>query len=943
MNLDSHSSERSSEPSLERHSGNAPTDSSLDFPVPGDAICFGSFVLIPQHHQLLKNGEPVPLGSRAMLLLIAMASRPGELLEKSELLTLVWPKVVVEECNLRAQVLTLRRVLSEDNDFNCIVTVPGRGYRFVAPVSAPVIAAQPQPPVVQANAMPQGAMRQVFGREALLERLEGHLQRCRFITITGHAGTGKTTVAMALGNRLLMHYPQGVRFIDLAPVSRGHLVYAVIADALGIDSTLEDPLKAIATTLANSKALLILDNCEHVLEETATAIETILHNAPQCSVLVTSREALHAEGEFVHDLSPLRCPAANTELDAPQALTYPAIELLVERIAAHDLGYVFTDQDVQAASDICRKLDGNALAIEIAAARVRAFGINQLVEMLDGSFRLQMTGRRTALPRHRSLSAALDWTYAMLSADEQSMLRQLSVFTGPFTLHSVNAVIDVDANDMAQLIESLMDKSLVIARQHASVKRYRLLETTRLYAAHKLAEHGETDTVAQRHARWTLAALKASVQELTSTAPQTWIEQYAAEIDSVRTALDWAYSPHGELDLAVELTLVSVPLWLRLSLTGECYDWVNRGLQARGEHSALQRRQRMLLLTVSASVMTLAFGGGSKLRESWQQVSEDAQALDDVEHQLRALWGMWNDQTCCNQYVAALELADRYVALSKSNHRSERQLLGLRMQANALFHQGRLDNARTAVIEALSSPLSANTHIIDLHFDQRIAARSLKAQIQCLQGDVGPSLLSLEENVNQAISLNHPATLWYTLCLSAIPTTLIAGQLHKSRHYLSLLQTSIEGHDLYLWRQFTRCFEYILMIRQGRAEEGVPALGEVMEQLREQGDTPLHSLIRSEYANGLIKLGLEHRALQVIDETLQVAQSREDRWFVPELLRIKAHILIDQGPLAETSPRQVLSEAMGEASRQGAHFWSARIAADLGRLQSMDIPQADIA
>lgn len=929
MNLDRHSPE------------DALIESGLDFPVPGDAICFGSFVLIPQHHQLLKNGEPVPLGSRAMLLLIAMASRPGELLEKSELLTQVWPKVVVEECNLRAQILSLRRVLSEDSDFDCIVTVPGRGYRFVAPVSTPVSVARS--PAVQAHGMPQGAMRQVFGRDSLLNILELQLQRCRFITLTGHAGTGKTTVALALGNRMLAQYPEGVRFIDLAPVSRGHLVHAVIADALGIDSTLEDPLNVIATHLANSKALLILDNCEHVLEETATAIETILRNAPRCSVLVTSREALHAEGEFVHDLSPLAFPPAKAVLNTQQARTYPAVQLLVERITAHDLGYVFTDSDVKAAPDICRKLDGNALAIEIAAARVRAFGIDQLVEMLDGSFRLQMTGRRTALPRHRSLSAALDWTYAMLSADEQLMLRQLSVFRGPFMLHSVKAVTDVASQNQAQLLESLMDKSLVIACQQGSITRYRLLETTRLYAARKLAEHAETDTVAQRHARWTVVELKESVQALNKTTPQAWIEQYAEEIDSVRTALDWAYSPVGEPGLAVELTLLSVPLWLRLSLTGECYDWVNRGLQSTSEFTRVEQRQRMLLLTVSASVMTLTFGGGTKIRQSWEQVSQDALALDDVEHQLRALWGMWNDQTCCNQYVAALDLAERYVALSKSAQRSERQLLGLRMRANALFHQGQLDRARTAVIEALSSPLSANSHIIDLHFDQRIAARSLKAQIQWLQGEVGPALLSLEENVNQAIILNHPATLWYTLCLSAIPTTLIAGQLHKARHYLSLLQASVEGHDLYLWRQFTRCFEYILMIRQGRAEEGVPALGEVIEQLRDQGDTPLRSLIRSEYSLGLITLGLGHRALEVIDETLCVARSREDRWFLPELLRIKAQILIEQGARAVTAPRDVLSEAMSEASRQGAHFWSARIAGDLLRLQSMDLPQADLA
>jgi predicted ATPase len=904
------------------------SNSSLDSPVADDAIYFGEYVLIPKHHLLLKNGEPIPLGSRAMLLLIAMATRAGDLLEKGELLALVWPKVVVEECNLRAQILTLRRVFADNGALGYIVTVPGRGYRFVAPITQLPPA---RPHAALGNAELQGTIKRIFGREALLGALEKQLGQRRFVTITGHAGTGKTTVALALANRMLHQYPQGVSFVDFAPVSRGQCVPVIIAAALGIDCTAGDPLLVIAHSLVASKTLLILDNCEHVLEETAKAVETILRSARQCSVLVTSREPLHAEGEVVHDLAPLPFPAQDARLDTVQALAYPAIALLVERIAAHDLGYVFTPRDVDAAAAICRKLDGNALAIEIAAARVRAFGIEPLVQMLDGSFRLQMTGQRTALPRHRTLGAALDWTHAMLCASEQAMLRRLSVFTGVFTLHAIKAVIAIDARDPAQLMESLVDKSLVISCGQGSARRYRLLETTRLYAAQKLAEQDETAVTARRHATWTLDELKASVQDLVKTTPQTWLARYGTQVDCVRAALDWAYSSQGDYGLAVELTLVSLPLWLRLSLSAEYYDWVNRGLRPIYDSVPIQRRQRMLLLTASASVMILTFGGGARIRKVWLQVGEDALMLNDTEHQLRALWGLWHDRSCANQYIAALELADQYVALSQSAARSERQLLGLRMRANALFHMGRLDDARRSVVEALSAPLSANTHLIDLHFDQRIAARSLKAKIHLLQGDVAAALSTLEKSVSQAISLNHPATLWYTLCVGAIPTVLLVGNEQKARHYLSVLQDSLEGHDLYLWRQFSRCFEHILLIRQGASEDGVPRLGEVLEQLQDQGGSPLYSLLRSEYALGLAMLGLEHRSLAIIDETLQTARSREERWFIPELLRIKAQLLLKQGsPLTH----RVLQEAWNEAENQGAHFWSTRIAADLDRLKT---------
>ncbi|WP_434577225.1 winged helix-turn-helix domain-containing protein [Pseudomonas sp. Z5-35] len=904
-------------------------DISQNIPVPDNAICFGAYVLIPQHHLLLRNGEPVPLGSRALLLLITMATRAGELMEKAQLLTLVWPRVVVEECNLRAQILTLRRTFAANGDLGYIATVPGRGYRFAAPITTLSNSArQPDKP---ANAELQDPIKRIFGREELLDTLEKQLEQRRFVTITGHAGIGKTTVALALANRMRQRYPQGVSFIDLAPVSRGQLVHVVIAAALGIDCTAADPSTVIASSLATSQALLILDNCEHVLEEIAKSIETIQRGARQCSVLATSREPLRAEGEFVHDLAALPFPTPDARLDTVQALGYPAIALLVERIAAHDLGYVFTQQDVPAAAAICRKLDGNALAIEIAAARVRAFGIEPLVKMLDGSFRLQMTGQRTALPRHRTLGAALDWTHAMLCGAEQAMLRRLSVFTGVFTLRAVEAVIAVDNQDPAQLMENLVDKSLVISCGQGSARRYRLLETTRLYAAEKLAAQDETDTIARCHANWTLDELNASVQDLVTTTPQAWLARYGTQVDSVRAALNWAYSSRGDYGLAVELTLASLPLWLRLSLSAEYYDWVNRGLQPIYDGAPIQQRQRMLLLTASASVMMLTFGGGAEIRKAWQQVSEDARMLNDTEHQLRALWGLWHDRSCANQYIAALELADRYVASSQGAAHSERQLLGLRMRANAQFHMGRLEDARRSVVEALSAPLSTNTHLIDLHFDQRIAARSLKAKIHLLQGDVAAALSTLEKSVSQAISLNHPATLWYTLCVGAIPTVLLVGNERKARDYLSVLQDSLEAHDLYLWRQFSRCFEHILLIRQGSAEEGVPRLGEVLAQLQDQGGSPLYSLLRSEYALGLAMLGLEHRSLAIIDETLQTARSREERWFIPELLRIKAQLLLKQGhPLSH----RVLQDAWNEADNQGAHFWSTRIAADLDRLKT---------
>ncbi|MHC8326705.1 ATP-binding protein [Pseudomonas sp. LB1P83] len=916
-------------------SGKIATVNTQHTTAPERCLYFGPFALYTQQHLLLKNGETVQLGSRALLLLIALVTRAGELLKKNELLSLVWPTVIVEECNLRAQIVTLRRVLGDVKDNSYIATVPGRGYRFVAAVTVQMEAQQAIPTLDQAalerSALPR-LQHSVIGRDLLVETLGEQLQQCRFVTITGPGGIGKTTVALTLAKSLAAHFPQGMAFLDVASVSGTQLVNGTVSSIMGISPM----TRSSGSSFDDNKRLLILDNCEHVLEESANAVETILRQAPKCCVLITSREPLHAEGEFVHDLAPLQVPSDDPDLCSRQALTYSSIQLFIERVTAHDPDFVFRDIDVHAAAAVCRKLDGNALAIEIAAARVRAFGMTHLVELLDGSFRLQMIGRRTAQPRHRTLSAMLDWTYSRLSDDERAMLRQLSVFTGAFTLGAVKTVVAInpgETQDSVSLLESLMNKSLLIAVASTSVKRYRLLQTTRLYASEKLAQYLEAPATAQRHAAYTLNAQRDAVKNLDSMSTDAWMAFYGPEVDSIRAALNWAYSLDGDQSLGVELTLMSVPLWLRLSLVDECHDWVNRGLQTGSHLDVIMPRQRMLLLTASASVMVLTHGAGQRIREAWKLVIEDARALGDTEHELRGLWGLWNDRCCSNQHREALDLATCYIQLSESSGSTDRRQLGKRMQAGPLFYMGDLLRAQQVIAESLSAALSPRTHIIDIHFDQRIGACTIKAQIQLLQGHVGQALLTIDRTVEEARAASHPVSLWYVLCLSAIPTSLLVDHRQRSHSFLKLLQNSVNGDDLYTWRLFARCFENILLIRDNNPEEGVPRLGEVLNQLHEVGDTPLYSLIRCEYAQGIAALGLSQQALNVLDETLLIGAARQERWFRPELLRVKAQLLIKQDdPTLLSLAHEILREAMAEAEVQGACFWTARITADLARL-----------
>ncbi|WP_411383994.1 winged helix-turn-helix domain-containing protein [Pseudomonas sp. L7] len=905
----------------------------LDTPDPENALCFGSFVLYPQQHLLFKDGELVQLGSRALQLLVTLASRTGELLEKNELLALVWPKVVVEECNLRAQMTTLRRVLGEEGDFTYIVTVPGRGYRFVAPVTIREMAPQPLLATKTGNDLPSLGS-SVIGRDDIRQSLAETLRSRRLLTLTGTGGIGKTTLALTLAHAMAEDFSEGRTFVDLTEADQPACVADMVAAALGIDSTAQDAVALIASLLDEARHLLILDNCDHVLEATATLVEALRQQAPGCHILVTSREALHAEGECVHEVAPLPCPANDHVLCAAQALLSPAVQLFVERAAAHDTDFAFGDADVPAALALCRTLDGNPLAIEIAASHVRAFGLAYLVELLDGDFRLQMAGRRTALPRHRTLQASLEWSHALLCTQEQAMFRQLSVFTGSFTLAAAKAVVEVQPGpfqDTAWLVESLMDKSLLVAAGAQPIKRYRLHHTARVYAAQQLALHDETAAIAQRHAQYTLQEQRRAVQDLERLDSDSWLALHSPGSDSVRSALNWCFSDQGDACLGVELTLMSVPLWLRLSRVDECHAWVDRGLR----FEAITPRQRMLLLTLSASVMALTRGAGQSIRDAWQQVIEDARTLGDTEHELRGLWGLWHDHCCSNQHAEALDLANQYIQLSERTGILERRMLGRRMRATPLFQMADFDGARQAISEALSFPMMPRAHVIDSHFDQGIAARSLKAQVQLLQGQVGQALLTIEANVEAALTQHHPASLWYTLSLSAIPITLLVGHEKRSREFLARLKDSLGHHEMPVWRLFARCFEHILLIRQGNAEDGVRGLGEALDQLHAIGDSPLYNLVRSEYAQGLAQLGLEQLAIEILDQTLAVTAARQERWFRPELLRIKAQLLArPDSPERQAQALELLNEAMHEAQEQGARFWAGRITASLSQLTS---------
>jgi DNA-binding winged helix-turn-helix (wHTH) protein len=378
---------------------------------PGDVLSFGPFSLFVGSRLLKRADETIPLGGRALDVLIALTERAGEVVSYSELISLAWPSVTVDEANLRVQIAALRKALGEEKGARYISNVAGRGYCFVAPVShttGPLTAAEGKGDEERPRKLPPQLVRMV-GRTEAIRAISEQLMMGRFVSIVGPGGIGKTTVAVSVAHALLKGFRGAVSFVDLSALTNPQLVPTAVASALGFMVQTHDPFGSLVAFLGDKKVLLILDNCEHVIDSAAVLAERVVSEAPHAHILATSREALRVEGERVHLLYSLDCPPGRAELTAAEVLTYPAAQLFMERAAAGGYSAALSEVEAPIVATICRRLDGIALAIELAASRVGAHGIRGTAELLDNRFGLLWHGRRTWIIEWRPAVALLNY------------------------------------------------------------------------------------------------------------------------------------------------------------------------------------------------------------------------------------------------------------------------------------------------------------------------------------------------------------------------------------------------------------------------------------------------------------------------------------------------------------------------------------------------------
>jgi predicted ATPase/DNA-binding winged helix-turn-helix (wHTH) protein len=505
-----------------------------------ERLVFDRFELRTAERLLLADGLPVNLGARAFDVLVALADRRERVVNKDELFQVVWPDTVVEENNLTVQISMLRRVLPN----GVITTVTGRGYQFTARAQEPLLDRQPW---LKKGNLP-ATTPPLFGREPDINAMTAALSHSRLVTLCGAGGIGKTSLAGSLAHRLSKQWLGGTWIVELAATRDSALVPAVVAQTLGLQLPGQaDALHELVRAVHEGDFVLVLDNCEHLLAGVVPLASALLREAPGLRLLVTSQEPLHLDGERIYRLGPLSVPA-DEQLES--ALEHGAVQLFSERVRALQSDFVPTGEDLTTIVDICRQLEGIALAIELAAARAPLLGLEGVRARLGERLRLLGSGVRAPQRRHQTLRAALDWSFQLLEPDTQRVLRRLGIFHGGFCADSARAVATEtaheDENWLLEQLDILLDRSLLVVTRHSAQPRYQMLETTRVYALEQLHERDEMADVQKRHAHAMRVVYRRAAKERDS-------DRQLDEVANLRAALNFALTTQGEGATALSL------------------------------------------------------------------------------------------------------------------------------------------------------------------------------------------------------------------------------------------------------------------------------------------------------------------------------------------------------------------------------------------------------
>ncbi|RMO05192.1 putative ATPase [Pseudomonas cichorii] len=877
------------------------------------AVHFGPYRIYPQQRLVLDADRPVRLGSRALDILLVLIEHAGDTVSKQQLMAHVWPRTVVEDSNLRVHMAALRKALGDGQaGQRYIVTVAQRGYSFVAPIALQRVEHRPDAPmkISTSHNLPTRQSR-ILGRDALVTRLASQLQQHRFLSLTGPGGIGKTTVALRVAEQLIGQYRDGIRLMDLAPLTDPQMIATHLAMQLDIAVHDDASINRIGTYLRDRQMLLVIDNCEHMVETIALLSESILRSAPDVHMLITSRESLQVDGEFVERLNPLDCPPLESA-SSDDAMSFPALQLFVERAMASQEHFELTEANLPMAIEICQRLDGIPLAIELAAAQVGNLGFSKLLEHLQTSFRLHGQSHPDGLARHQTLRATLDWSFQMLNTNEQTCLQRLSIFKDRFSLESAMAVVEdaqISPQDVLAILPKLVSKSLLNVEFVDDEVLYHLLDTTRSHALEKLLQHEQLFEIRERHARRCLALMQQAQQDWETIPTQRWIKRYLYSLEDIRAALDWGFdSLHAQM-LAIELVANCAPLWQELSLLKEHDFYVNKALKLLETHPLPPAKLLIPLKLALGSISFHTRGDTPEALDAFMSARVLAEQNNDLAGQLQATSGQMVVNLCRGDYLQALDQNCQFNRLGM-NTDSVICMSTQRLRVLALHFSGDQTLARLnaeQVIQRLAQSGHAHqfTYVFGVQYDQSVAALTILARILWLQGRPEEAWEKARQALDIALQINHGTSICHTLSLAGCVIALYNGNTETANELLKLLREQSQRHSALLFYDWGQHYAQ-LMTSSGTGNDFADSTGFIRDIM------------------------ITLRPGPVDDALFKRAQSGAAGWCTSEILRAKADTL---PPEDANTAEAILLKAMNVAQKQGALAWELRSATSLARLK----------
>jgi predicted ATPase/DNA-binding winged helix-turn-helix (wHTH) protein len=883
-----------------------------------------------------KNGTLVPLGSRAFGVLEVLVRSAGDLISTSDLMEAVWPGVFVQENTLHFHIAAIRKGLGADRAL--LATVSGRGYRLIGdwtvrqrttevgpadcpPRRSPTPPAQSNLPIPASN---------IVGQTSAVARAQDLMSAFRAVTLTGPGGIGKTRLALEIARRLLPGFQGDVWFVDLATLSDAGLVAAAIAGVLGLRLGRNDiPPESLAHAIGVRRLLLIIDNCEHVINAAAEVVETLLRMCPGSSVLATSREAMRIEGEFVYRVPPLDVPGPS-EVNRDHVLESSAVQLFIARTTGPLAAPHQDELSIMAA--ICRRLDGIPLAIEFAAARAETLGLKEVLSRLDDRFTLLTSGRRTALPKHRTLRATLDWSYELLSDQERLVLQHLAIFTGFFSLEAAGAVTggtEVSPPEITETIGNLVAKSLVHADFTRAMVPFRLLETTRAYALERLAESGDYPQLARRHARYFWKLLGTIAND-----PET--EGHFIHLGNVRAALEWCFGAGGDAEIGVGLASFAALLLLALSLLSECLLWAQRALLALDDASR-GGPEEMRLQGALGTSLAYTYGNSETARLALSRSLAIAEERDYTTHQLQMLGILHTFHHRAGDFETARCLARRSIVVARAIAKPDALALARALMGVSLHHRGDLNGARVELEAALQDrPGSQPINATYLGFDARNIAGVVMARTLWLQGYPEQAVERARQTVKDAALGDHQVTLAIALVWS-ISVFLWVGDLSSAEEHLDWLMSCARSYSLGPYLSVCRGFKGELALRRGDAAVSVEGLRLCLEELHAAHHELLTTAFTIALAQGLVAIDRPIEGITLIDETIGVIEAKDgDIPYLPELLRVRGNAFLSMSQRKHNDAETCFRRSLESSRRRGAQAWELRTAVDLAALLAAD-------